>query len=118
LETSCLIHVSESFFELGCQFVGFGAIVWKEALVDVQHLATDLLHGSVNQVAGEGPIALIDEDCQVWEAFLGLRESLSLPADHRHVFWANRWGLGIAITAAGREAEAQAHAEAKRSEAT
>ena len=60
-------------------------------------------------------IVLIDEDCEIWETLLGLRESLSLPADHVHVFRANRWGLGIAIAAAGREAEAEAHAEAKRS---
>jgi hypothetical protein len=118
LETGGLIHISESFFELCRQFVGFGAVVGKQALIDVQHFATDLLHWSVNQVAGEGPIALIDERCQVWETLLSLRESLCLPADHSHVFWANRCGLGIAITAAGCEAEAEAHAEAKRSEAT
>ncbi|QNJ27699.1 hypothetical protein SynSYN20_03411 [Synechococcus sp. SYN20] len=72
----------------------------------------------MNQVAGKGPIAMIDEGCEIWKTFLGLRESLSLPADDCHVFRANRCGLGIAITAAGREAEAEAHAEAKRSDAT
>jgi hypothetical protein len=118
LETGGLIHISECFFELCCQLVGFGPVVWKEALIDVQHLATDLLHRSVNQVAGKGPIALINKGCQIWETFLGLRESLGLPTDDCHVFRANRCGLGIAITAAGREAEAEAHAEAKRSEAT
>ncbi|CAI8424136.1 MAG: Uncharacterised protein [Cyanobium sp. ARS6] len=67
----------------------------------------------MDQVASEGPVALLNELGQFRQPISGSREPFHLTADHSHILWADggRIGIGAAITSCEAETEGQAEAK-------
>ena len=117
LQTGGLIEISKTFLEGSGQGVGFGAIPWQQALVDVEHFAAYFLHRAMDEVAGEGPVACIHQLGQFRQALLGCLEFRGIAADHRHLVGGDgRCTLGCIATS--HQAEAKTGAETEGGEAT
>ena len=84
-----------------------GLVGRQQQLVDVEHFAAHFLHGAVDQVAGEHPIALIHQGGELGQAVLGGKEAIGLALDPRQGLGAEHGRLGRAAAIAGHQADAE-----------
>ena len=107
LELGGFVQLGHGRFEVLGQLVRLGAIGRQEALVDVAHFTAHFLHGAVDQVGGEHPVALIHELGQFRQPVAGGEEAFGLALNQGHVDVADRGGLTGLAAITGREPEAQ-----------
>jgi len=107
LELGGFVQLGHGRFEVLGQFVRFGAIGRQEALVDVAHFTAHFLHGAMDQVGGEHPVALIYQLGQFRQPVSGCKEAFGLALNQGHVDVADGGGLAGLAAITGREPEAE-----------
>ena len=114
LELGGFVQLGHGRFEVLGQLVRLGAIGRQEALIDVAHFPAHFLHGAVDQVGGEHPVALIHELGQFGQPVSGSEEAFGLALNQGHVGVADGGGLPGLAAIAGREPEAEQGRDAQQ----
>ena len=107
LELGSFVQLGHGRFEVLGQFVRFGPIGRQEALIDVAHFPTHFLHGAVDQVGGEDPVALIHQLGKFRQPVAGGEEAFGLALNQGHVDVADGGRLAGLAAITGREPEAE-----------
>ena len=81
LKPGGFIELGQGCLQIGGQFFRFGSIGRKQQFIDVLHLATHFLHGAVDEIAGEHPVAGVHQASQFGQAITGLQKAFGLAGD-------------------------------------